>query len=49
MNHEKKEALKSGIIGAAFGFTVSFLVNYFLVPFPESLRVIVKSGVCRHD
>ena len=37
MNHEKKEALKSGLIGAAFGFTVSFMVNYFLVPCPETL------------
>lgn len=39
MNYEKKESLKSGLISAAFGFTLSFLVNYFLVPFPETLLV----------
>lgn len=29
-------AIKPGLTGAAFGFTISFMINYFLMPVPDS-------------
>ena len=30
------EAIKTGVAGAFFGFAISFLLNYFLFPVPDS-------------
>lgn len=32
-----KKAFISGLIGAAFGFIFSGLINYYLLPFPETI------------
>lgn len=34
MTKNNKEAVIAGLIGAAMGMLLSFLANYFLVPFP---------------
>lgn len=32
-----KEAVKAGIVGGGIGLVISFLVNYFIIPMPETI------------
>lgn len=46
MAANQRDALKAGGVGAAIALVLSFSVNYFLVPFPESLMEnAVNNGV----
>ena len=46
MTTNSKEALVAGAIGATGGLALSFLVNYFLVPFPEgAIENAVNNGI----
>jgi hypothetical protein len=36
MAHAAKEALKAGLIGSVLCFSMSFMANHFIVPFPDS-------------
>lgn len=46
MAANQRDALKAGGVGAAIALVLSFSVNYFLVPFPESLMEnAVNNGI----
>ncbi|MCB1662237.1 MAG: hypothetical protein H6995_02685 [Pseudomonadales bacterium] len=46
MTTNSKEALLAGTIGAIVGLTLSFLANYFLVPFPGgAVENAVNNGI----
>ena len=46
MTTNSKEALMAGVIGAIGGLALSFLVNYFLVPFPEgAMENAINNGI----
>ena len=46
MTTNSKEALLAGTIAAIVGLTLSFLVNYFLVPFPGgAVENAVNNGI----
>ena len=40
------DALKAGLIGGSLGLVVSFLLNYFVFPMPDSVMgVAVSNGI----
>lgn len=46
MKSNSKASLSAGFIGAAAGLSLSFIVNYFFIPFPEgSLENAINNGI----
>jgi len=37
MNKNTSDAIKAGVFGAVMGLIISFLANYYVIPFPETV------------